>query len=152
MIVVVDTNVLLDFWVFDDPRARAARDALIEGRLAAVRCEECDDEFARVLERPRIDLRIRANSGDVTAERIKQRWRALARHCGPLRASPWRCRDAGDQKFLDLAHTAGAELLLTKDRALLDLGRRTGRGGQRALRISTPDDCVASMRLEDRGA
>ncbi|HEX7972278.1 MAG TPA: PIN domain-containing protein, partial [Thiobacillus sp.] len=35
-----------------------------------------------------------------------------------------RCRDADDQKFLELAAACSAEALVSKDRALLDLRRR----------------------------
>jgi predicted nucleic acid-binding protein len=40
-----------------------------------------------------------------------------------------RCRDRDDQKFLELAHQAGAAALLTRDEELLRLARRTKRDG-----------------------
>jgi hypothetical protein len=43
-----------------------------------------------------------------------------------------RCRDPDDQKFLELARACRADLLLTRDRALLELARRT------PFRIVTP--------------
>jgi len=46
-----------------------------------------------------------------------------------------RCRDADDQKFIDLAVGAGARWLLTRDRALLELRARAQRLG---LSIQTP--------------
>ena len=39
------------------------------------------------------------------------------------------CTDRDDQKFLEIARDAGAEVLVTKDKALLKLGRRTAREG-----------------------
>jgi predicted nucleic acid-binding protein len=36
-----------------------------------------------------------------------------------------RCTDTDDQKFVDLALDAGAQWLITRDRALLKLARRT---------------------------
>ena len=47
--VVVDTNVLLDFWVFEDPRARPLREALESGRIQALRDGATVDELAEVL-------------------------------------------------------------------------------------------------------
>ena len=44
-----------------------------------------------------------------------------------------RCADPDDQKFLDLALAAGAECVLTRDEALLRLGKRT------PFRIVTPE-------------
>jgi predicted nucleic acid-binding protein len=37
------------------------------------------------------------------------------------------CSDKADQKFLELARDAGAEVLITKDKALLKLARRRPR-------------------------
>jgi predicted nucleic acid-binding protein len=45
------------------------------------------------------------------------------------------CSDIDDQKFLDLAYSSGAQVLITKDRALLKLARRASG----TLRIVTPD-------------
>jgi len=39
-----------------------------------------------------------------------------------------RCRDPDDQKFLELAQACGAQWLLSRDRELLKLARRTRRG------------------------
>ena len=51
----------------------------------------------------------------------------------------WRCRDADDQKFLDLSFAYGAKWLLTRDRDLLSLARRTHIDG---LTIVTPATCA----------
>lgn len=40
-----------------------------------------------------------------------------------------RCADPDDQKFLELALASGAQCLLSKDKALLQLARRTAREG-----------------------
>ena len=50
----------------------------------------------------------------------------------PWRMSPVRlpvCTDKDDQKFLELARDTGASVLITKDKALLKLNRRTVRDG-----------------------
>jgi len=39
------------------------------------------------------------------------------------------CKDPDDQKFLEIARDAHAECLITKDKALLKLARRTARAG-----------------------
>ena len=48
------------------------------------------------------------------------------------------CTDADDQKFLELARDAEAEVLITKDKALLKLAKRTARAG--LFRIMTPQE------------
>ncbi len=46
------------------------------------------------------------------------------------------CSDRDDQKFLELARDAQAAVLVTKDKALLKLARRTAKAGM--FRILTP--------------
>ena len=50
----------------------------------------------------------------------------------PTASCPQVCRDAGDQIFLDLAHTGKAEILVSGDEDLLALA------GQTAFAIDTP--------------
>ena len=51
-LVVLDTNVVLDLWLFGDPRAAALRQALQAGRLAALVTAPLLAELADVLQRP----------------------------------------------------------------------------------------------------
>jgi len=129
---VLDTNVWLDLLLFDDPAGRALLAAFEAGHLRLVADEATRAEFARVLAYPQLLL---------DAER---RQSLLLRHTAmgalvpmaePAIALP-RCADADDQKFLELAHRAQAQWLLTRDNALLALARRTQRDG--LFRILTP--------------
>ncbi len=126
---VFDTNVLLDFWVFEDPHAVTLRAAVEQGRVGALRSAACVDEFSEVLSRPKLNV-----DGAARCE-ILRRWHALATPVEPVCAAPYACTDPHDQKFLDLAHTVGADWLVTKDKALLKLARRALLGG---LRIVDP--------------
>jgi predicted nucleic acid-binding protein len=47
------------------------------------------------------------------------------------------CTDRDDQKFLEIARDADAAILITKDKALLKLAKKTVREG--LYRIMTPD-------------
>ena len=47
------------------------------------------------------------------------------------------CTDRDDQKFLEVARDAGAEILITKDKALLKLARKTAAAGM--FRILVPE-------------
>jgi uncharacterized protein len=58
-----------------------------------------------------------------------------------------KCKDRDDQKFLELAHAARAEWLVSKDRALLKLTRRTERDF--GFRIAQPGPFTAACALAD---
>jgi putative PIN family toxin of toxin-antitoxin system len=123
--VVLDTNVWLDLLVFADPRAAGLDAALRSGALVAVSDGACTAEWQRVLGYPQLALEP-ARRAALEA--------AFARMTQPLTTAPPqrplpRCADPDDQKFLELALVAGARWLVSRDRALLSLARRTARGG-----------------------
>lgn len=124
---VIDTNVLLDFWVFDDPRAAPLRAAVEDGRVRVLRSGAAVDEFSEVLSRPRFDL---SNERRCSILRL---WDRLAVPVPRVHAAPWHCTDPADQVFLDLAFSARADWLVTRDAALLRAGRRTRRDGLQVL-------------------
>lgn len=139
--VVLDTNVLLDFWVFDDAAARPLRAAVENGRAIALRSGDTVDEFTRVILRERFELPADARFG------ILRDWDRLASAVERVFPAPFACSDRADQKFLDLAFTARADWLVTKDKALLKLARRARRDG---LLIMPPREASAAFREEAR--
>ncbi len=120
--VVLDTNAVLDWLVFDNPASQAITEAITSGRVrwivnAAVRDELADVLARGVVDRWQPDLRRLWNHWDRYAAPSEQ----------PARASqqrPPQCTDTEDQKFIDLALGNGARWLITRDRALLKLSRR----------------------------
>jgi putative PIN family toxin of toxin-antitoxin system len=127
--VVIDTNVLLDLWLFDDPAARPLRAALQAGRLRALRSRDCDAELAEVLARSRFGL------DEEQCARLLAQWHACSEAIERIAAAPFACADPDDQKFLDAAFSSGADALLTRDKGLLRLARRAAALG---LRIVPP--------------
>jgi putative PIN family toxin of toxin-antitoxin system len=120
---VFDTNVLLDFWVFDNARAAPLRGALEAGRVIALRSGPQVDELSDVLGRVRLGIE---------AERrcdILRYWDRLAVPVERVFSAPLACRDPKDQMLLDLAATARADWLVTRDKALLSLRRRARQAG-----------------------
>jgi len=121
-LLVLDTNIWLDLYVFADPQSAVLDAALRAGLARAVRCSRTDAELQAVLARPHFQKRCTPEQ----AQARLQDWTTLAQeHAGALRPAPWICRDPDDQKFLDLACSSGAQVLLSKDRALLDLARKS---------------------------
>jgi len=129
--VVLDTNVLLALWIFADATVAPLRTALAEGRLQPVRSAATDAELAEVLARPGLFAIPESRQQD-----LLRHWADAARLVADVVPAPWHCRDPLDQKFLDLAVTAGADLLITRDKALLKLNKKCrGKG----LTIVTPE-------------
>jgi predicted nucleic acid-binding protein len=124
--LVLDTHVWLDWLAFDDASVLPLKRALAQDRAEIYLDAACAAELERVLGYP-VGKRV-ADPG-VQAARLAEA-RRLARPpdrrlSAAERASLPRCTDADDQKFLELALAARADALLTKDRALLRLARRT---------------------------
>ena len=119
--VVIDTNWLLDLWVFDDPRALPVRVALESGQLRWLATPAMREEFARVLGYPAVARRLQALARDplaVLAEfESRVEWAAVAPR------APVRCADPDDQGFIDLALQQRATLL-SKDKAVLACRKR----------------------------
>lgn len=135
--VVLDTNVCLDLFVFRDPAVAHLARVLAAGGVEAVTDAACREEWRRVLAYPQLAL---DEAGQRAALDEHDRW---IRCPGQAWAAPAgirlpRCADPDDQKFLELALAAGAAWLLSKDKEVLRLGRRTVREGLFA--IMTPAD------------
>lgn len=135
--IVLDTNVCLDLFVFRDPRWAALLTALREKKVEAVTREDCRMEWLAVLQYSHLPLtsesRPRAAAEFDSLIALVEPDSTNARTSVPLPS----CRDRDDQKFLELARDAAAELLITKDKALLKLAKRTSRAG--LFGIITPD-------------
>ncbi|MBX9399709.1 putative toxin-antitoxin system toxin component, PIN family [Lysobacter sp. BMK333-48F3] len=141
--IVLDSNVCLDLFAFKDPAVAPLLQALREGTIQAVADPACRDEWLRVIEYPKLGL------DAAVREACRRDYDALfepytADAATPAVALP-RCADPDDQKFLELAQAAQARWLLSRDHALLVLGRRTARAG--LFEILTPRAWVALQAL-----
>lgn len=114
-IVVFDTNVLLDLFVFNDFRALHLKQALIDGKIDALASPKTLEEFADVIARPLFALSTEQQ------EQITLQWRSLARIISDevLTKAPWLCHDPDDQVFLDLAYANKPCTLVSKDNEVL---------------------------------
>jgi len=119
--VVFDTNVALALEVFGDPRLAALKARWDRDEITALADTETLAEFERVLRYP--DIRIDEARAAAAAQRYRCRCTVVPFTSAVQPALP-RCRDPDDQKFLLLAQRAGADWLLTRDKALLALRKR----------------------------
>jgi len=141
-LLVLDTNVVLDWLVFGDPRVTLLSQCVSSRQALWLTTPAMRLEFMQVLTRPGMQ----AWAPD--AQAIHRAWADHARMVPVAAAAPWRCRDLSDQMFLDLAAAHQAQALLTRDRSLLTLARRAGASG---LVISTPERWAAD-RLKPQDA
>ena len=139
---VLDTNVWLDWLLFEDPAVEPIGVAAMTGRIALVTDDECAGEFVRVL-----SYSFGRHDPDVTRRSaLSERFLGVARRvaAGPEPSLPLpACRDPDDQKFLTLALRSKARLLVTRDKALLELARPSRR--PLPFRILTPAAACALL-------
>jgi putative PIN family toxin of toxin-antitoxin system len=140
--IVLDTNVLLDLFVFHDPRWAPLVAALENGSVRAVTRADCRAEYLAVLHYPHLPID-EAGRGQA-ATRFDALVETVAPTARALRLPV--CTDRDDQKFLELARDAGASTLVTKDKALLKLARRAAREGLFA--IVQPETWLKAHRAE----
>ena len=132
-VLVLDTNVVLDWLLFRNSGCDALNAALVAGEVRWIASAAMREELAHVLARGTLDKW----RPDLTAL-----WARWDQHCTEVPAAPalgpaakMRCSDPDDQKFIDLAVTCKARWLLSHDRAVQRLGRRLRRQG---VNVTTP--------------
>lgn len=118
--VVLDTQIVLDWLLFDDPTVQPLATQITTGALAWVAEPGALDELHHVLGRDALS-RYEPDVAAIDA--------AIAAHCRVV-ATPQLpphglvCRDRDDQRFIDLALAVGAAYLFSRDRAVLALAKR----------------------------
>ena len=119
--IILDTNIVLDAFVFNDPATEPLKLALASKKLQWIASKAMRDELARVLAYPKIVQRLafyQLSADDVLAQFDGQtRWVDTAPKASVT------CSDPDDQKFIDLA-VAHKAMLLSKDKAVLCMAKR----------------------------
>ena len=129
--LILDTNIVLDCLVFCDPAMTPLMTAIHAREVQPLVHDQSLDELQRVLAYPQCRL-------DENAQRsVLERYIAIAtvaimpagfdRNSLLLPPGFPLCRDRDDQPFLALAWHAGADALVTRDKALLKLRRKARR-------------------------
>ncbi|MEO8104074.1 MAG: putative toxin-antitoxin system toxin component, PIN family [Betaproteobacteria bacterium] len=131
--LVLDTNVVIDWLVFDDPFMNPLRDGVRDARIVVLTHGPAISELQRVLAYRQLKL------DAVRQQEVFARYRAQAqRHAMPpefslkqlmLPGGFPRCRDRDDEHFLALAHHARADALVSRDNAVFGLKARAAKFG-----------------------
>jgi putative PIN family toxin of toxin-antitoxin system len=141
-VVVLDTNVVLDLWLFRDSRTAMLRRSVETGQLVWNTSASLREELIHVLDRgfTKKNQTVCANKQQVLA--IHEQL-ATARPQPATTALPGlRCRDTADQKFIDFALAHAPAWLLTRDKDLLALARRARPVN---VEIATPERWLAAQ-------
>jgi predicted nucleic acid-binding protein len=98
--VVLDTNAVLDGWLFTDAAMQPLRQAIQAGRVVWLASARMRQELQHTLSKPELRARLAGSECPLVA------FDAWARQCPepPPPPAAWpRCTDATDQVFIDLA-------------------------------------------------
>jgi len=124
--VVLDTNIALDLFVFQDPATAPLRDALERSPRQWLATASMREELVRVLAYPQIARRLTLQSRP--AQDVLDAFDRCTRLVAEAPKAAFTCKDADDQKFIDLA-AAHRATLVSKDDAVLCMARRMERIG-----------------------
>ena len=123
--LILDTNIILDLFVFNDPDLVSSKPALLAGlvskQLNWIATQDMRIELERVLTYPKITPRMAFYQ--VTADDVLAKFDQLATLVDPAPKAKWVCKDPDDQRFIDLAVQHQATLL-SKDQAVLCMAKR----------------------------
>lgn len=119
--IVLDTNIALDLLLFADPASQPLHQLLASRQKHWVATMPMRDELARVLDYPLLAARLLKQQQ--TASQLLALWDAQVQLQPVATKAPYTCKDADDQKFIDLA-VAHRAPLLSKDRAVLSMAKR----------------------------
>ena len=119
--LVLDTNILLDVWVFGDAAAAPLISGLPQGRWRWLATAPMREELARVLAYPQIVKSLTHHQ--IHPQMVLDQFDAHAEIAAVAPKASLTCKDPDDQKFIDLA-VAHSATLLSKDHAVLSMSKR----------------------------
>jgi predicted nucleic acid-binding protein len=128
-IAVLDTNIVLDLFLFADPRTALLRAELEAGQLQWHATAHMRNELERVLAYAHIQALLLAR-GRQAQEVLRDFDHGATLVPPPIEKAAYTCKDTDDQVFIDLAcslaqsQPASTVLLLSKDKAVLSMRKR----------------------------
>lgn len=134
-VLVLDTNIVLDLFVYEDPATHALRQQLNQSATRWLATTAMREELARVLGYPQIAKRLAARA--MPAEAVLDLFDQRAETVPAAPKAPCTCKDADDQGFIDLA-VAHRAVLVSKDAEVLCMAKRLDRLGAVVKRFWTP--------------
>ena len=145
-LLVLDTNVVLDWIAFEDARVQPMVSAIERGALRAATSPACLQELRRALGYAQVKL----DPAVQTSAFERYLAHAVLLYPPAVATAPDLplCEDPDDQKFLELAWHARASHLVTRDKALLKLARRVAQ--LHRFTVLAPDAFLEWMKRSPR--
>ena len=137
--LVLDTNVVIDWLVFDDPFMNPLRHGVRDARIQVLTHPPAVEELGRVLTYPQLKLD-RTRQQEIFA-RYQSQTTIAAMPSGfstkqlMLPGGFPRCRDRDDEPFLALAFHSQADILVSRDNAVFGLKSRAAKFGVTILNV-----------------
>jgi predicted nucleic acid-binding protein len=128
-IVVLDTNIVLDLFLFQDPKTNVLREQLQFGQLRWIATTHMRNELERVLTYEHVAAKLslyQKSAADILRAFDENAQLSEA----PTTKAPYTCKDTDDQAFIDLAcqwaaeHSSQGVQLISKDKAVLRMRKR----------------------------
>lgn len=125
-VVVLDTNIVLDLWVFDNPPSQPLRALLEQRQVQWFATAHMRAELERVLGYPHIAQRL--SKAGLLPSTVLEHFDTHAQLQPDAPKAPYSCKDPDDQCFIDLAVQHQARLW-SKDAQVLCMKNRLARCG-----------------------
>jgi len=120
--LVIDSNVWIAALLAPKGTARRVINAVLERELTVLMSEATFTELVERLQRPKFDRYRDSQAWDLFLSELVE----LASWHEDSESATGVCRDVDDDKFLSLAVTGEADVLITGDGDLLELGSYSG--------------------------
>ena len=136
---VVDTNVVIDWLMFNDPYMNPLRQRVINKQIVVLTHQPAIDELKRVLAYKQ--LKLTPNRQDEIFSRYIALTEAVSLPAGAslknlMMPSQFpRCRDRDDEHFIALAYHQKADALVSRDNAVFGLKSRAAKFGLTILNV-----------------
>lgn len=131
---VLDTNVVLDLLLFNDPKIQSLKKAIKENSLKPIGHYDTFYEFADVIAREQFHL------NEAQINQLLNAWLELHYWTDEPLPLELYCKDADDDKFFNLAQLCSARYLFSKDKKVLKARGKVKRFGCMVLK---PENFVA---------
>lgn len=136
---VVDTNVVIDWLMFNDPFMNPLRERVADGRLIVLTHTPAVDELKRVLAYRQLK-RSAEQQADIFARYLSLTTLVALPEGANLKNLMMpggfpRCRDRDDEHFIALAYHQRADALISRDNAVYGLKSRAAKFGLTILNV-----------------